>query len=113
MYAIRSYYETKAERIERIKREKDGLAVIADIYRYARTKEEIDPEDIDRFKWYGLYTQNRTLQNEDDPTQYYMLRIKLEGGRLSPEQASVLGQISIDYARGSADLTTRQRNNFV
>jgi len=100
--------ETKAERIERIKREKDGLAVIADIYRYARTKEEIDPEDIDRFKWYGLYTQNRTLQNEDDPTQYYMLRIKLEGGRLSPEQASVLGQISIDYARGSADLTTRQ-----
>lgn len=104
--------ETKAERIERIKREKDGLEVIADIYRYAQTKEAIDPEDIDRFKWYGIYTQNRNLQGPEDETQYYMIRVKLEGGYLTPKQVEVLGEISERFARGSGDVTTRQDIQF-
>ncbi|OHD84021.1 MAG: ferredoxin--nitrite reductase, partial [Sulfuricurvum sp. RIFCSPHIGHO2_02_FULL_43_9] len=104
--------ETKAERIERIKREKDGLEVIADIYRYALTGEVIDPEDIDRFKWYGIYTQNRNLQEADDTTQYYMLRVKLEGGSLTSKQVEVLGKISVEFARESGDLTTRQDIQF-
>lgn len=104
--------ETKAERIERIKREKDGLEVIADIYRYAQTGEEIDPEDIDRFKWYGIYTQNRNLQDPEDETQYYMIRVKLEGGYLTPKQVEVLGEISERFARGSGDVTTRQDLQF-
>lgn len=104
--------ETKAERIERIKREKDGLEVIADIYRYAQSGEAIDPEDIDRFKWYGLYTQNRTLQGPEDETQYYMLRVKLEGGYLNAKQVQTLGKISVAYGRESGDLTTRQDIQF-
>lgn len=104
--------ETKAERIERIKREKDGLEVIADIYRYAQTLEPIDPEDIDRFKWYGLYTQNRNLQPVEDETQYYMLRVKLEGGYLNAKQVETLGEISVKFARQSGDLTTRQDIQF-
>lgn len=104
--------ETKAERIERIKREKDGLEVIADIYRYARTLEPIDPEDIDRFKWYGIYTQNRNLQSEEDQTQYYMLRVKVESGYLSAKQVETLGEISVRFARESGDLTTRQDIQF-
>jgi sulfite reductase (ferredoxin) len=104
--------ETKAERVERIKREKDGLAVIADIYRYAQTGEAIDPEDIDRFKWYGLYTQNRNLQGAEDDTQYYMLRVKLEGGYLNVKQVEVLGEISVKFARESGDVTTRQDIQF-
>lgn len=104
--------ETKAERIERIKREKDGLEVIADIYRYAKTGEVIDPEDIDRFKWYGIYTQNRNLQEADDDTQYYMLRVKLEGGYLTSKQVELLGNISVEFARESGDLTTRQDIQF-
>ena len=104
--------ETKAERIERIKREKDGLDVIADIYRYAATANVIDPEDIDRFKWYGLYTQNRNLQDEEDETQYYMLRVKLENGYLNAKQVEVLGKISVDFARESGDVTTRQDIQF-
>ncbi|WP_310439942.1 nitrite/sulfite reductase [Sulfuricurvum sp.] len=104
--------ETKAERVERIKREKDGLAVIADIYRYAQTGEAIDPEDIDRFKWYGLYTQNRNLQGAEDETQYYMLRVKLEGGYLNVKQVEVLGEISVKFARESGDVTTRQDIQF-
>jgi len=104
--------ETKAQRVERIKQEKDGLDVLQDIYRYAITGEEVDPEDIDRFKWYGMYTQNRNLQDENDPTLYFMLRVKLEGGLLTLDQLKVIAQISEQYARGTADFTTRQDLQF-
>ncbi|MFA5455354.1 MAG: nitrite/sulfite reductase [Sulfurimonas sp.] len=104
--------ETKAQRVERIKREKDGLDVLEDIYRYAKSGEEIDPEDIDRFKWYGLYTQNRNLQDKDDSTLYFMLRVKLEGGRLDLKQLEAVAEISKRYARGTADFTTRQDLQF-
>jgi sulfite reductase (ferredoxin) len=104
--------ETKAQRVERIKKEKDGLDVLQDIYRYAITGEEVDPEDIDRFKWYGMYTQNRNLQDENDPTLYFMLRVKLEGGLLTLPQLKVVHEISEKFARGTADFTTRQDIQF-
>lgn len=104
--------ETKAQRVERIKREKDGLDVLEDILRYARSNETVDPEDIDRFKWYGLYTQNRHQQEAEDETLYFMLRVKVEGGYLNPKQVGVLGEIAREYAQDSADLTTRQDIQF-
>ncbi len=104
--------ESKAQRVERIKKEKDGLDVLQDIYLYAITGENVDPEDIDRLKWYGLYTQNRNLQNEDDPTLYFMLRVKLVAGQLSLGQLKVIAHISEKYARGTADFTTRQDLQF-
>lgn len=104
--------ETKAQRVERIKREKDGLDVFADIYRYAKSGEDIDPEDIDRFKWYGLYTQNTNLQEREDKTLYFMLRVKLEGGRMDLNQLEAALEISKRYARGTADFTTRQDIQF-
>jgi len=99
--------ETKAQRVERIKKEKDGLDVIADIYRYAQTGEEIKSEDIDRFKWYGLYTQNKNLQGSDTNT-YYMLRIKIEQGVLTTKQLLEVANISKEFARNTADIGTRQ-----
>ncbi len=104
--------ESKAQRVERIKKEKDGLDVLQDIYLYAITGEEVDPEDIDRFKWYGLYTQNRNLQAEDDPTLYFMLRVKLISGELTLPQLKMIAEISEKYARGTADFTTRQDLQF-
>jgi len=104
--------ETAAQRVERIKKEKNGLDVLKDIYLYAILGEEVHPEDIDRFKWYGLYTQNRNLQAEDDPTLYFMLRVKLEQGSMNLEQMKEIAQISKDYARGTADFTTRQDLQF-
>ncbi len=104
--------ESKAQRVERIKREKDGLDVITDIYNIAQNGGTIDPEDIDRLKWYGMYTQNNSLQDADDNTLYLMLRVKIEKGILSVKQLKTLGEISRDYARGSADLTTRQNLQF-
>lgn len=104
--------ESKAARVERIKKEKDGLDVLQDIYLYAITGEEVHPEDIDRLKWYGLYTQNRNLQDENDETLYFMLRVKLEGGTLTLPQLKIVAQISKNYARGTADFTTRQDIQF-
>jgi len=104
--------ETKAQRVERIKKEKDGLDVIKDIYRYAETGEDVHPEDIDRFKWYGMYTQNRNLQDENDETLYFMLRVKLISGELTLPQLKVMAEICEKYARGTADFTTRQDLQF-
>ncbi|WP_200763086.1 nitrite/sulfite reductase [Nitrosophilus alvini] len=104
--------ESKAARVERIKRQKDGLDVLNDIYRYAKADIPVDPEDIDRLKWYGLYTQNKTLQPKYDQTQYFMLRVKIEKGVLNKDQIKTLGEIAVKYARNSADFTTRQDLQF-
>ncbi len=104
--------ESKAARVERIKRDKDGLDVLSDIYRYAQSRTAVDTEDIDRLKWYGLYTQNRSLQEESDTTQYFMLRVKLEQGELTAQQLKTVGSISVRYAQNSADFTTRQDLQF-
>ncbi len=104
--------ETAAQRVERIKKEKSGLDVLKDIYLYAVLGEAINPEDIDRFKWYGLYTQNKNLQAQDDETLYFMLRVKLEHGAMNVEQMRVVGEISKEFARNTADFTTRQDIQF-
>ena len=43
--------------IEKIKSEKDGLEVLGDLYIYAVLGERVSDEDIERFKWYGIYPQ--------------------------------------------------------
>ncbi|MGB5867952.1 MAG: nitrite/sulfite reductase [Arcobacteraceae bacterium] len=105
--------ETAAERIQRIKEEKSGLDVLADIKRYAADPSiELDPEDIDRFKWYGLYSQNKNLQPEGDENLYFMLRVKLEKGAMNVEQMREVSKISHEFAKGRATLTTRQDIQF-
>jgi ferredoxin-nitrite reductase len=49
--------EAKLPAIEHIKARKDGLDVLADIYRYAELGfDAIDPDDLALFRWYGIYT---------------------------------------------------------
>ncbi len=48
----------KLPEIEHIKARKDGLDVLADIYRYAELGfDAIAPDDLALFRWYGVYTQ--------------------------------------------------------
>ena len=48
----------KLPEIEHIKARKDGLDVLADIYRYAELGfDAIEPDDLALFRWYGIYTQ--------------------------------------------------------
>src|SRR5487761_1143446 len=105
---------------EENKRNDDGLNVrqrILDIYsKYGF--DSIDPADLrGRFRWYGLYTQRRpgidggktaVLEPEELDDRYFMLRVRIDGGQLSSEQLRVISDISVKYARGTADVTDRQ-----
>jgi len=94
--------DIKVTKEERLKKEKAGLDVLADIYRYAETGfGSIDPGDFMRFKWYGVYQQR---PNEG----HFMMRIKVPGGRLTTAQLRTLADLTKTYARGIADITTRQ-----
>lgn len=94
--------DVKITKEERLKKEKAGLDVLADIYRYAETGfSTIDPGDFMRFKWYGVYQQR---PNEG----HFMMRIKVPGGRLTTEQLRTIAGLTRDYARGIGDITTRQ-----
>jgi sulfite reductase (ferredoxin) len=98
----------KENKVERAKRERDGLDCLDDILRYAREGfQSIAAEDLDvRLRWYGLYTQR---PQEDG---FFMLRVKAPNGTLTSEQLETLGQLSIAYARNTGDVTTRQDIQF-
>ena len=78
----------------------------------------IDPADLrGRFRWHGLYTQRRpgipggqtaTLEPEELEDEFFMMRVRIDGGALTTEQLRVIGGISRDFARGTADITDRQ-----
>jgi sulfite reductase (ferredoxin) len=105
---------------ERSKKDDDPLNVRARIENiYAHTGfAGIDPADLrGRFRWYGLYTQRRpgidggrtaTLEPEELDDEYFMLRVRIDGGALTTEQLTVIGEISQTYARDTADITDRQ-----
>ena len=94
--------DVKITKEERLKKEKAGLDVLADIYRYAETGfDSIEPGDFMRFKWYGVYQQR---PNEG----HFMMRIKVPGGRMTSEQLRTVADLTQTYARGIGDITTRQ-----
>ena len=105
---------------EQMKKDDDGLNVrarIESVYA-AGGFESIDPADLrGRMRWWGLYTQRRpgidggktgVLEPHELDDEYFMLRVRIEGGQLTTEQLRVVGEISTTYARGSADITDRQ-----
>ena len=94
----------KENRVERAKRERDGLDCLEEILRYARGGfGSIDPDDLDvRLRWYGLYTQR---PQEDG---LFMLRVKVPNGTLTHVQLETLGHLSVAYAQNAGDVTTRQ-----
>jgi len=105
---------------ERVKRDDDGLNVrarIENIYAH-RGFASIDPADLrGRMRWWGLYTQRRpgidggrtaVLEPHELDDEYFMLRVRIDGGRLSTEQLHVIGEVSRQFARDTADVTDRQ-----
>jgi sulfite reductase (ferredoxin) len=113
-------YREPLNKNEENKKFDDGLNVrqrIIDIYA-KRGFDSIDPADLrGRFRWYGLYTQRRPgidggktaiLEPEELDDRYFMLRVRIDGGQLSAQQLRVISDISVKYARGTADVTDRQ-----
>ncbi|MEI9895465.1 MAG: hypothetical protein WDN28_16640 [Chthoniobacter sp.] len=92
---------------EKMKLDKDGLDVIHDIYRYAKTGfASIDPEDFDRMKWYGVYRQ------KPKDSGFFMMRLRIPGGQLTAAQAAKICEISERFGHGFSDITTRMTVQF-
>ncbi|MEV6779196.1 nitrite/sulfite reductase [Streptomyces syringium] len=109
---------------EQFKKDDDGLNVrtrIETIYSKAGF-DSIDPNDLrGRMRWWGLYTQRKPgidggktaiLAPEELDDRYFMLRVRIDGGRLTTGQLRVIGEISQEFARGTADLTDRQNVQY-
>jgi ferredoxin-nitrite reductase len=99
--------DQKLNEVEHIKLEKDGLNVIKTIVeKYSKEGyASITPEDMNRFKWAGVYEQK--------PKEgYFMMRVRINSGIMNSEQAKVLAEISKDYGRGIANVTTRGAVQF-
>jgi len=90
---------------------------------YAREGFASIPDDDlhGRFRWWGLYTQRRpgidggrtaTLEPHELSDEYFMLRVRLDGGALDLDQLRVLAGISRDFARGTADISDRQNIQY-
>ncbi|HEV7666963.1 MAG TPA: nitrite/sulfite reductase [Thermoanaerobaculia bacterium] len=92
----------KRNSIERLKRDKPGLDVLAEIPAMIETGYEAVPEeDLVRLQWYGLY-------HDKPKTGRFMLRVKTPGGFLTPAKLRAIGRISRDLGGDYAELTTRQ-----
>jgi len=108
--------ETKAQRVERLKREKNPWEGLEEIRRFARDGfTSIPPEWIGTyFRWWGVYTQGDGAgaiggsNGEGKALPYFMVRIRIPNGLLQAHQLSTIADVTERYARGSADLTVRQ-----
>jgi sulfite reductase (ferredoxin) len=108
--------ETKAQRVERLKREKNPWEGLEEIRRFAREGfASIPPEWIGTyFRWWGVYTQGDGAGvlggqgGEGKALPYFMVRIRIPNGLLSSHQLRTISDLTQRHARGIADLTVRQ-----
>ncbi|MEU8814390.1 nitrite/sulfite reductase [Actinoplanes sp. NPDC048796] len=105
---------------ERMKKDDNPLHVRARIENiYAKGGfASIDPQDLrGRFRWWGLYTQRKAgidggrtavLEPHELEDEYFMLRVRVDGGALNLAQLRTIAGISQEFGRDSADITDRQ-----
>lgn len=97
----------KLSKFELVKLEKDGLDVIRTIIEeYAiNGYDSITAEDMDRFKWAGVYQQKPR-------DGHFMMRVRINTGIMTAAQARALAEIARLYGRELIDITTRQAIQF-
>jgi sulfite reductase (ferredoxin) len=108
--------ETKAQRAERLKREKNPWEAFDEVRAFARAgRSSVIPEwAATYFKWWGIYTQGDGVGatggkgGEGLASEYFMMRIGIPNGIISASQLRTIGDITRKYARNLADITVRQ-----
>ncbi|WP_293954293.1 nitrite/sulfite reductase [uncultured Corynebacterium sp.] len=106
--------------VEEVKQDEPAFEVkqrVIDIYS-KKGFSSIPADDIaPRFKWLGIYTQRKQdlggeltgqLSDAELQDEFFMMRVRFDGGLASPERLRAVGEISRDYARSTADFTDRQ-----
>jgi sulfite reductase (ferredoxin) len=108
--------ESKAQRAERLKREKNPWGALDEIRSFARGGfASIPPEWLGTyFRWWGVYTQGDGAGvvggqgGEGKALPCFMLRIRIPNGILHSSQLRTIAELTRRHARGIADLTVRQ-----
>ncbi len=105
---------------ERFKAEDNGLNVrerIETIYS-VQGFGSIPADDLrGRMRWWGLYTQREagipggktgSLPPEELDAEFFMMRVRSDGGALTSTQARTIAEISQEFGRDTADISDRQ-----
>ncbi|MGY4710528.1 nitrite/sulfite reductase [Mycolicibacterium sp. CBM1] len=109
---------------EQFKKDDDALNVRARIENvYAKQGfESIDKTDLrGRMRWWGLYTQRKpgydgTWTGDENTDmledEFFMLRVRSDGGALTTAALRTLGGISTEFARDTADISDRENVQY-
>jgi len=108
--------ETKAQRVERLKKSVNPWERLAEIRRFAREGyAAIPPEWLGTyFRWWGVYPQGDGAGvvagngGEGKAVPFFMVRIRIPNGLLSSNQLRTVADLAEKYGFGVADLTVRQ-----
>jgi sulfite reductase (ferredoxin) len=108
--------ETKAQKSERLKTQKNPWEAWDEVRQYAREGRSTLPAEWAEFymKWWGVYTQGDGAGvtggsgGVGKATEYFMMRIGMPNGLLTSRQLRVIGELTKKHARNLADITTRQ-----
>jgi sulfite reductase (ferredoxin) len=108
--------ESKAQRAERLKAEKNPWECFEEIRQFARQGLSAVPDSWIKtyFRWWGVYTQGDGAGaiggtgGEGRATPYLMLRIRLSNGFVTAAQLCAIAGLAEKYAGGIADITVRQ-----
>jgi ferredoxin-nitrite reductase len=97
--------------VEQWKQEKHPLDVVEDVKEYAEgslsfdeIEERAGDGEWERLKWAGLYSHG--VQRG-----YFMMRTKVPGGKLTPEQAEVIGEVAEEYATAPEEYGGEEQND--
>jgi len=113
-------YHEPLNTAEQIKKEGEPLAVRERIDRIFAPGgfRAIGKQDLrNRMRWWGLYTQRRqgvpgertgSAEPEELEDEFFMMRIRIDGGRVNSEQLRAVAWASERYGRDIADVTDRQ-----
>jgi len=108
--------ETKAQRIERLKRSKNAWDHLDEIRSFARDGfSSIPPEWFSTyFRTWGIYTQGDGhgviggANGEGKSVPFFMVRIRIPNGLLTSAQVREIAALSSEHGNGVADITVRQ-----
>src|SRR5205823_7494721 len=104
-------YHEPLNTAEQIKKEDDGLHVRERIERIFAPGgfRSIGKQDLrSRMRWWGLYTQRRqnvpgertgSAEPEELEDEFFMMRIRIDGGRMSAQQLRAIAWASERYGR--------------
>ncbi len=108
--------ETNAQRVERLKREKNPWDALDELRAYARRGfDAIPPEWINTYlRWWGVYTQGDGAGviggkgGLGKSVPYFMVRIRVPNGLLHAHQLRAIAEATDAFSNGVADITVRQ-----